>query len=189
MTKLIFLSGSLRTGSVNEKLAKHAAQIAKDLGADAHYIDLRDYRLPLYDGNEENGLPENAKKLKSLFTESDGFFWASPEYNSAYSPLLKNTIDWMSRPHLENESPLSAFTGKVAAISAASPGGLGGLRGLVPLRMLLSNINVHVIPEQVAIGGAFQKFDANDHLTDEAALKMLANQITSFVRTAQLLKA
>jgi len=185
--KLIFFSGSCRKNSFNKKLAKNAALLAAAQGATATEIDLAEYDMPIYNGDfeESNGLPENAIKLKRVFVENDGFFIASPEYNGSISPLLKNTLDWISRPHTDKEPPLSAYKGKVSAIASASPGGLGGLRGLVPLRMLLSNINVTVIPEQIAIPQVHEAFDKNDLLIDNTKLESL---VTSLVATTAALK-
>ncbi|WP_166425523.1 NAD(P)H-dependent oxidoreductase [Paraglaciecola sp. 20A4] len=168
-SKILFLAGSARKDSLNKKLAKAAYELAVEQGANATFVDLKDYPMPLYDGDDETarGLPENAIKLKSLFIEHSGLFIASPEYNSSFSALLKNTLDWISRPHTDKERPLSAFRDKVAALAATSPGALGGLRGLVPLRMLLSNIQVMVVPEQIAIGGGMSAFDEQGNLTDE----------------------
>ncbi|MCK5189939.1 MAG: NAD(P)H-dependent oxidoreductase, partial [Methylococcales bacterium] len=98
--------------------------------------------------------------------EHDGFLIASPEYNSAFSPLLKNAIDWASRAESDNEPPLLAYKGKTASIMAASPGALGGLRGLVFLRMLLANIGITVLPEQQAIPHAFKAFSDKGTLND-----------------------
>lgn len=190
MTKLLFLAGSARKDSLNKKLAKAAADMAKAKGATATYIDLADFDMPIYDGDIEatSGLPENAKRLKKLFQDHDGFFIASPEYNSSFSSLLKNALDWISRPHEENEAGLSAFKGKVAALGAVSPGALGGLRGLVPLRMMLGNIAVHIIPSQIAVGSGMNAFD--DHgLVDDKNVKMLDGVITEFVTTTQKLNA
>ncbi len=189
MPKLLFFAGSARKDSINKKLAEIASKMAADSGADVTLVDMRDFEMPLYDGDaeEKDGVPENAKKLKQLFLDHDGFFIASPEYNSSFSPLIKNTIDWLSRPHEENEGQLIAFKGKVAAIAGTSPGGLGGLRGLVSLRMLLGNIGVTVIPSQVAIGGGFQAFDDNGKLKDERQAGMLQATIDEFIRTAEKL--
>jgi NAD(P)H-dependent FMN reductase len=190
MTKLIFLAGSAREKSFNKRLAQTAAKLAEEKGADVKFIDLAHYDMPLYneDIEAESGLPPMAIDLKEKFQACDGFFIASPEYNSALSPLLKNTIDWLSRPHVENEKSLSAYKGKVAAISSASPGALGGLRGLVSLRSILGNIGVHVIPSQVAVGSAFEAFNENG-LIDEKMLSMLSKQIDEFVETASKLNA
>lgn len=185
--KLLFTAGSARKDSLNKKLAHAASKIAEELGATATFIDLSDYPMPLYDGDDENanGVPENAKKLKQIFMDHDGFFIASPEYNSGYSALLKNTIDWMTRPMGDDVPGLAGFSGKVGAIAAASPGGLGGMRGLVQLRMLLGNINVHLIPAQVAMGSAHENFDDAGNITNETQEKMLQNMMTQFVETAQ----
>ena len=171
---------------MNKKLAKLAADMAQEAGAHVTHIDLKDFEMPLYDGDVEaqNGIPENAKKLKQLFVEHDGFFIASPEYNSSIPPLLKNTLDWISRPHEENEASLIAFNGKIAALGAVSPGGLGGLRGLVSLRMMLGNIGVTIVPSQVAVGSGFQAFDENEHLKDARQAGMLKATIDEFVKIA-----
>ena len=189
MTKILFLSGSIRSGSFNTKLAKQAFAIAKDMGANAEFIDLADYEMPIYNGDLEaaSGLPEAAIRLKQKFIEADGFFIASPEYNSSLSPLLKNSLDWISRPSDKNEAPLIAFKGKIAAISAASPGGFGGLRGLVPLRMMLGNIGVILAPEQLAISFANKVFDG-DKLTDEKYLNGLKNVVENLVETTKKVK-
>ena len=189
MAKLLFFAGSARKESMNKKLAKLAADMAQDAGAQVTHIDLKDFEMPLYDGDVEaqNGIPENAKKLKKLFVEHDGFFIASPEYNSSMPPLLKNTLDWISRPHEEKEASLIAFNGKIAALGAVSPGGLGGLRGLVPLRMMLGNIGVTVVPSQVAVGSGFQAFDENEHLKDDRQAGMLKATIDEFVKIANLM--
>ena len=187
MPKLLFLSGSIRTDSLNTKLAKAAMQQATELGAKTTYLDLKDYELPIYNGDLEaaSGLPDNAKKIKELFVEHDGFFIASPEYNGSFSALLKNTIDWISRPHTDNEPPLHAFKGKIAALSACSPGALGGLRGLVPLRMLLGNIGVIVSPSQAAIGNGFKAFDETGNLTDNKQDELLNKVVSEFVNLSK----
>ena len=115
---------------------------------------------------DRDGVPADVLKLKKILIESDGVLIASPEYNSSLSALLKNTIDWVSRP-VEGEQPSGAFRGKVAGIMAASPGGLGGIRGMVHLRAILQNIGMIVVPTQVAVKHANKAFDENDDLTNE----------------------
>ena len=166
--RILAFAGSARNDSYNGRLVRVAAEGARNAGADVTTVDLRDYPLPLFDEDieREQGTPENATRLKQLFIEHDGLLIASPEYNSSITPLLKNTIDWVSRP-AEGESPLAAYRGKVAALMAASPGGLGGLRGLVHVRSILANIGVIVRPDQVAIPRAFEAFDDAGRLKDE----------------------
>jgi len=189
MARLLFFAGSARKDSTNKKLAKLAAGLARDKGAEVTFIDLKDFEIPLYDGDleDEKGLPENARRLKQLFIDHDGFFIASPEYNSSFSPLLKNSLDWISRVGGENETPLAAYSGKVAALAATSPGGLGGLRGLVSLRMMLGNLGVTVIPKQVAIGSGFQAFDDDGGLVDDAQAGMLGNVVDALIKTTDRL--
>lgn len=191
MPKILFFAGSARKDSLNKKLADYASQIARDAGADVTLIDLRDFEMPLYDGDleEADGIPENAKRLKQIFVDHDAFFIASPEYNSSFSALLKNTLDWISRPHQENETPLSAYNGKVAALGAVSPGGLGGLRGLVPLRMWLGNIGVTIVPNQTAISSGFDAFDEQGQLKQKPQLEMLQASINQLVKTTRALSA
>jgi NAD(P)H-dependent FMN reductase len=140
--------------------------------------------MPLYDEDleQKSGVPDSAKKLKKIMVDHDALFIASPEYNGSFSGVLKNTIDWLSRPHEENEISLSAFNEKIAAISSASPGGLGGLRGLTPLRLLLSNINVTVISSQYALSKAYESFDDDGNLKDPSQKKSLENIVKSLVK-------
>ena len=166
--KILAFAGSLRQGSFNKKLIKIAIDGARNAGADVTAIDLADFRMPVYDGDEEValGIPENAKKLKELMIAHDGFLIASPEYNSSIPGPFKNVIDWVSRPEKGEKISLPAYRNKVAAIMSASPSALGGLRGLVHLRAMLENIFVMVLPEQTTIPLAHEAFDENDHLKD-----------------------
>ncbi|MFK7866420.1 MAG: NADPH-dependent FMN reductase [Alphaproteobacteria bacterium] len=174
MTHLLFIAGSTRTQSLNKQLALYAMKLANDAGVKTSFVDLKALALPLYDGDleDQHGLPENAKMMKQLFVKADGFFIASPEYNGSFSAVLKNAIDWISRSE-PDEAPLVAFKGKIGAISAVSPGALGGIRGLVPLRLLLSNIGVRVEPAQAAINHGGDAFDDAGCLKNPAQDKML----------------
>jgi NAD(P)H-dependent FMN reductase len=167
--KILCFAGSLRRDSFNKKLVQIAMAGAKKAGADVTYVDLKDLPLAVYDGDfeAEQGLPENARKLKELFSASQGFLIASPEYNSSISGALKNVIDWVSRSASPDEKALACFTGKVAGIMSASPGALGGLRGLVTVRSIFENIGVIVVPNQVAVSQANKAFKDDGTLVDE----------------------
>src|ERR1035437_1107676 len=130
--KILAFAGSLRMGSFNKKLVKIAAEGARKAGAEVTLIDLKDFPLPIFDEDLERsaGLPADGRKLKDLFLAHDALLISAPEYNSSISAVLKNTIDWVSRP-VPGEAPLGCFDGKVAGLMSASPGALGGLRGLV----------------------------------------------------------
>lgn len=185
--KILAFAGSTRTGSFNKKLARLAADAARAAGADVTLVDLRDYAMPLFDGDleEASGLPEAAKAFKKLMRESDGFLIASPEYNSSITGVLKNTIDWASRTETDDEPDLVAFRGKAAALFSASPGALGGLRGLVHVRSILGNLGVLVLPEQVSISTAHEAFDQDGQLKDPKRAKKvtgLAASLVAFLR-------
>ncbi len=187
--KVLVFSGSIRKAPFNKKLAAVAAQSA-ETKADVTLLDLADFPLPLYDGDLEasDGLPTNVKKLRRMFDEHDAFIIASPEYNGFFSPLLKNTIDWISRSDAE-EPDLAPYKRKVAALLAASPGGLGGLRALPGLRQLLSGIGVLVVPSQLAVGGAMNVFDEDGQLKDESWQPKIDSVVEDLVRTTAALKA
>jgi len=183
--KILAFAGSTREASYNKKLVKIAAEGAKAAGAEVTYVDLRDLPMPLYDEDLEakEGIPENVRKFKELMKANQGLLIACPEYNSSITPVLKNAIDWASRPE-PGEPGLACFTGKVAALMSASPGGLGGLRGLIHVRSILSSINVLVLPAQNAIPSAFQAFDNDGRLKDatqQAAVEQLGSKLATVV--------
>jgi chromate reductase len=184
--RILAFAGSLRVESFNKKLIRVAADAARAAGADVTVIDLRDFPLPVFDQDLEaaSGPPENAKKLKKMFVESHGLLIASPEYNSSITAVMKNTIDWVSRP-APGEPGLVGFTGKVAGLIAASPGALGGLRGLVHLRSILGNIGVIVLPEQLAVNKAGDAFNTDGSLKDEkqkATREKIAGRLVDVTR-------
>ncbi len=184
--RILAFAGSLRKDSFNKKLIRIAADAARVAGAEVTLIDLKDYPLPIYDGDIEaaTGLPENAQKLKKLFLQHDGLLLSCPEYNSSISAVLKNTIDWVSRP-VPGEAGLACFNGKVAVLMSASPGALGGLRCLVHVRSILGNINVIVLPGQVAVSKAHEALDANGTLKDatqQASVEGLGKTLTEFLK-------
>lgn len=164
--RILAFAGSTRTDSFNKALVRVAADAARRAGGEVTLVDLRDFPMPLYDGDFEQsqGLPENAKRFKELMLANDGLLISSPEYNSSISGVLKNTIDWASR-QVPGEVPLACFNGKVAGLLSASPGALGGLRGLVTVRSILGNINVLVLPDQLSVS------KANEAFTDDGAIK------------------
>lgn len=189
MPKLLFFSGSTRQDSLNQKLLNLAVTIAQDLGAEVTPINLKDFSMPIFNGDDEvaYGLPENAKKLKVIFAKHDGLFIASPEHNRSIPALLKNTLDWISRTEAKDEKPLAAFKDKVVALGSVSPGMLGGLHGLIQLRMMLTYIGVNVIPAQTTIISGLQAFDSNGMLKNARQLETLKRTVTDLVITTSKL--
>jgi NAD(P)H-dependent FMN reductase len=165
--RVLAFAGSARTDSFNVKLVNIAAEGAREAEAEVTVLNLKDFPMPLFNQDLEaaEGPPEQATRLKGIMLAHEGLLIASPEYNSSISPLLKNTIDWVSRP-ADGEPMLAVYRDKVAAVMSASPGGLGGLRGLVHLRSILSNMGVLVIPDQVAVTQTHSAFDDHGNLLD-----------------------
>lgn len=188
--RVVVFAGSVRRDSHNGKLAKLAAASIAAAGAEATLLDLKDYPLPLFDEDleRESGAPAAATALRAIFRDADATLISSPEYNSSITPLTKNTIDWISRAE-GNHPPLASFTGKTAALVSASPGALGGLRGLVHLRSILGNIGVLVLPQQLAISKAFDAFTPEGALKDAGQKNTLDQICQALVNTARKLRA
>lgn len=184
--RILVFAGSARAQSFNKRLAKVAAAAAREAGAEVTYVDLRDLPMPLYDQDleEREGLPPNARAFKELLKAHDGMLIAAPENNSSVSALLKNVIDWASRRE-GDEPSLAAFKGKVAALVSASPGALGGLRGLFHAREILANIGVVVLPEMHAVSRAHEAFAEDGSLKDlqqQKSVEEVAHRLVEVVR-------
>jgi NAD(P)H-dependent FMN reductase len=173
--KVLGLCGSARRDSLNRKLLEIALFGARAAGADVTQIRLTDLKLPIYDGDAEAeyGLPDGAHALKCSIAEHQALMIATPEHNGGYSALLKNAIDWISRPSDGDPTGLQITAGKLAALISASPGALGGLRSQIALQLSLSKLGVLVIPNSFALSGAHQAFDEQGCLKDTNAEKMV----------------
>lgn len=187
MIKLLFLAGSARKQSLNKALAKFAEHMVDHDLVETTFIDMADYNIPIYNGDieDKSGMPNDAAILKRIFHAHDGFFIASPEYNGAYSAMLKNTIDWVNR---QPDDGLVPFRNKIVALASASPFGAGGIRGLVPLRMLMGDMGCHIVPNQFCLGVADKAFDDGE-LTDETHIAKLNEVLDQWVESAIALNA
>jgi NAD(P)H-dependent FMN reductase len=187
--KLLAFAGSTRAESHNKKLLRLVAKAAGAAGASVTMLELADLALPLYDGDLEQagGIPEGGLRLKAAIAAHDGLLIASPEYNGGLSAVLKNALDWASRRD-GDEPALASYKGKVAAIVGASPGRLGGARGLIALRQVLTSCGVLVIPTQFALAEAQKAFDDVGRLIDAAHQATVDNVAKSLVETAAKLK-
>jgi NAD(P)H-dependent FMN reductase len=186
MTRILAFAGSARRGSLNKRLVREAARLAREAGAEVTEIDLRDFPLPLYDADLEaaEGVPSHAARLRDLMRDHPGLLLACPEYNGSITPLLKNTIDWVSRP-ADGEPSRVAFNGKVVTLLSASPGALGGLRGLVHVRSILGNLGAIVLPTQVAVSKARDALSDEGTLVDERVAGRLAEAIEQLVEVSR----
>lgn len=181
--KILVFPGSNRAGSINAKLA---GAITKELalkGAEITRISLKDYPLPIFDEDleSEKGIPENVMKLARLFASHQGIVIVTPEYNSSLPPLLKNTLDWISRVSKDNEKPLTPYRGNYFALAASSGGGLGGIRVLPHVRDILVSIGAQVITEQLALGNAYSAYDEMENLKEGRSRDLLGNLCASLI--------
>jgi chromate reductase, NAD(P)H dehydrogenase (quinone) len=186
--RILAFAGSIRTGSFNARLAALAAKELALLDVETTLISLVDYPMPIYDGDLEakSGPPENAVMLKRMITRQHGVFIASPEYNASVTPLLKNTLDWVSRVRENGEPPLAAYKNRVFALGAASNGSLGGYRSLMALRQVLElGCGALVLPEQVAVREAANGFDDAGGLRDERTANTLRGVLGRLVEAAR----
>ena len=194
MARVLVFAGSARRDSLNKKLARVGFEAVKRAGAEATFLDLDDYEMPVYHGDleAEGGMPQNARRVREAFMAHDALLVSSPENNQSISALLKNTIDWLSRDVGDGKGPnsgLAPYRGKVAGIMNATPGPYGGVRHLFHLRQVLSGLGVIVMPHQVQLAHADKAFDAAGQLTDERAAKALGTLARSLVQLAGQLRA
>jgi chromate reductase len=188
--KILVIPGSLRTGSHNARLAALAAKELALAEAEVTRISLEDYPLPLFDADlaTDSGPPQSAAQLKRMLMAHQGVFITSPEYSASVTPLLKNTIDWISRVRESDEPTYAAFKGRVFAIGSAANGSGGGLRSLMALRQILElGCGALVIPEQVSVPRADQAFDGMDNLKDESLMAALQAMTRRLVELASLM--
>jgi NAD(P)H-dependent FMN reductase len=180
--KILVIPGSLRTGSLNARLAAAAAYQFAQAGADVTRISLGDFPLPIYDGDMQtkSGVPKNAINLKRMIGAHHGVLIVTPEYNSSVPPLVKNTIDWVTRVQDVQEMRGQVFRERAFAIAAASESRLGGTRALAALRLVLTACHATVIPNQLALsfaGEAYDDMDSLKHPADIEALNALVRQL------------
>jgi NAD(P)H-dependent FMN reductase len=190
--RLLFFAGSAREASFNKKLARLGANIADANGIAATFADLGDYPMPLYDGDTEasTGVPDNAHKLKALMQAHHGIFIASPEYNASITPLLKNSLDWVSRIKDDGEGPLQVYKTRVFAIGGASPGGFGGMRSMMHLRGVLElGLGALVLPDQIAVARATDAFDDHGHLKDKTLQATYKSIIQRLAHAAKIMRS
>jgi chromate reductase, NAD(P)H dehydrogenase (quinone) len=184
--QVLVFAGSTRSDSVNRKLARVAAKQLKEMGIPATLVQLRDYPMPIYDGDfeAEGGIPAEVTTFQELMRVHDALVIASPEFNGSFSALLKNLVDWVSRP-VAGEGPTALFRGKIAALLSASPGRGGGKRGLRHLRELLEMIGVTVIASQLTVGNSSEAFNEDSELAkeqDQKNLQAVLDELNSTLR-------
>ena len=187
--KILVIPGSLRTGSLNAKLAAVAAHQFAQAGVEVTRLSLADFPLPIYDGDLQtrSGVPKNAVDLKRMIGTHHGVLIVTPEYNSSVPALLKNAIDWVSRVHDAHESRGQVFRGRAFAIAAASHSRLGGARSLAALRLILAACHAFVIPNQLALALADEAYDDMERLKHPADIEALGAMVRQLIDVSQRL--
>jgi chromate reductase, NAD(P)H dehydrogenase (quinone) len=194
-TKLLCFAGSARAGSYSRQLASAAAQMSQEFGADVTLLELASLELPMFnqDAEASGGLPAGAQTLKRLLFDHAGWIVVTPEYNGMTTPLLKNAIDWATRPGgvmgEEWKAGTRPFVGKVVGLMSASAGPTGGMTALATLRPLFSRLGCWVTPGQFALGGADKAFDATGALADAKQAAMAKQVVEQAVTGARKLSA
>jgi chromate reductase, NAD(P)H dehydrogenase (quinone) len=185
--KILVIPGSLRTGSLNARLAAAAAYEFAQADAEVTRISLGDFPLPIYDGDlqTKSGVPKNAINLKRMIGAHHGVLIVTPEYNSSVPALVKNTIDWVTRVQDASEARGQVFRETPFAIAAASGGRLGGTRALAALRLILSACHATVIPNQLALSFADQAYDDMDRLKHPADIQALSALVRQLIDVSQ----
>ncbi|MEZ5738674.1 MAG: NAD(P)H-dependent oxidoreductase [Burkholderiaceae bacterium] len=186
--RILCMAASLRRASLNKKLARACAVSAELLGAHARVVDLRDYPMPLYDGDIEaaDGVPATAALLAGQVIEADALIIASPEYNGGPPAVLKNSLDWMTRLGKADGEPAgrTVLALKPTLLVSASPGALGGLRGSIVARLMLSQMGLQLLPMTVAVGQAGQAFSPDGQLTDGSLQRSMESAIQQLILLA-----
>lgn len=174
---LLVFAGSLRADSCNKKFAREALRLIKEMGVDGEFLDLKDYPMPVYDGDIEStsGIPESTRKLGKKIAAADALVISTPEYNGSIPGILKNVVDWISR-----ERPVS-LGGKHLLLLAASPGALGGMRSLWHTRQPFEVLGVHVFPGMMALPDAYHAFDGEGRLKDAKTVERLQKLLGEFI--------
>ena len=191
--RIVVMAGSRRREALSRRVAAACVRALDAAGAEVERVELDDYPAPLYDGDLEaaSGLPEAIVRLQRVLYASDGVLVVNPEYNGSLTPLLKNPLDWCSRPNPADpeRSGGNVYAGRAAAVVGSSPGALGGMRGLFHIRDVLGYLGMQVIPQQLAVGKAGEAVGDDDRLRDAAQQDMLDKLAAALVDTARRLRA
>ncbi len=185
--KILVIPGSLRTGSLNAKLAAAIAHELVVAGVEVTRISLADFPLPIYDGDlqAKSGVPKNAVNLKRMMGSHHGVLIVTPEYNSSVPALVKNAIDWVSRVQEGHETRGQVFRDRAFAIAAASGGRLGGTRALAALRLILTACHATVVPNQLSLSFAEEAYDDKDRLKHQGDIEALGAMVRQLIEFSQ----
>ncbi|MER6068150.1 NAD(P)H-dependent oxidoreductase [Streptomyces sp. NPDC001817] len=175
--RFLVFGAALRADSSNARLASLVARLLSDTGAAVDLATMRDFEMPLYDGDMEagEGVPRGALALRDRLEQSDAFVISSPEYNASVPGVLKNAIDWVSRVRPQ------PFKTKHALLVSASPSLVGGNRGLWALRIPLEHLGTRVYPDMFSVANSYQAFAEDGTLADPGLQQRLTETVAGFL--------
>lgn len=185
--RILVFAGSVRSGSINVKLAQTLTDTLVTKGAEAEHISLNDYPMPIFNGDID--VPDNAMKLAERFSHCDGLVIVSPEYNSSLTPLLKNAIDWVSVTKNPDDESFGPYKHKICFLASCSPGAIGGLRGLYTLRTVMMNVGAEIITSQLAVGNAASAFSEQGGLAEPRLQSIMENGLDELLLAIKRVKA
>ncbi|QPC89819.1 NADPH-dependent FMN reductase [Mesorhizobium sp. INR15] len=187
--KILVFAGSNRTGAYSGRTADVAQKELAVQGAEVTRISLLDYPLPIVDEDleREKGVPENAVKLGRLIAVHDGLLIATPEYNGSIPPLLKNTIDWVSRVRRDAGRSVRPLAGKVAGLCSSSNGHFAGIRCINHLRAVLVRCQMEVVTPECSVPEAGSAFDESGNFHDEKLHKSMEHLCRTLIETSRML--
>jgi NAD(P)H-dependent FMN reductase len=187
--RILVFAGSIRAGAFSGRTADAATRELALQGAEVTRISLADYPLPIMDQDleREKGVPENAMRFGRMISAHDGVLIASPEYNSSIPPLLKNSLDWVSRIRRDNGRAFAPFSGKVFGLCSSSDGGFGGVRGLYHLRAVLMACHAEIVTPQCSVPRAGEAFDEGGGFREERLRQSMETVCRTLIERAQML--
>ncbi|KQU79928.1 FMN reductase [Mesorhizobium sp. Root102] len=187
--KILVFAGSVRSGAYSGRTADVAQKELAMQGAEVTRISLADYPLPIMDEDleKEQGVPENAQRLGRLVITHDGLLIATPEYNGSIPPLLKNTIDWVSRVRRDAGRPVRPLAGKVAGLCSSSNGHFAGIRCINHLRAVLVRCQMEVVTPECSVPEGGEAFDEDGHFRDERLHKSMEHLCRTLIETSRML--
>ncbi|ESX03303.1 FMN reductase [Mesorhizobium sp. LSJC268A00] len=189
IAKILVFAGSVRSGAFSGRTADVAQKELAMQGAEVTRISLADYPLPIIDEDleKEKGVPDNAVKLGRLIAANDGLLIATPEYNGSIPPLLKNTIDWVSRVRLDGGRPVRPLVGKVAGLCSSSNGHFAGIRCINHLRAVLVRCQLEMVTPECSVSDGGNAFDGDGNFRDDRLTKSMEHLCRTLIETSRML--
>ncbi|MGX5832396.1 NADPH-dependent FMN reductase [Mesorhizobium sp. 43Arga] len=187
--KILVFAGSVRSGAYSGRTADVAQKVLAMQGAEATRISLIDYALPILDEDleKDRGVPENAVRLSRLISAHDGLLIATPEYNGSIPPLLKNTIDWVSRVRRDGGRSVRPLAGKVVGLCSSSNGHFAGIRCINHLRAVLVRCQMQVVTPECSVPDGGGAFDEGGNFRDERLYRSMEHLCRTLIETSRML--